>query len=159
MIFSKCLLFFSFQYKLRELISKSGQTTAYTFSHTIPVWCQNQNFSQKCTSKHMNFWPDCKTRVSVSISSFGSKAKMSPFAPNIFSTFYQISGSLPYTVQYMKNLEGRFSVSARYGPFWLLTWSKMKNFDFFHKKDVYLLKTNDYCLMKKVKILHFWPCQ
>ena len=36
----------------------------------------------------------------------------------------------------------------------------MKNFDFFHKsKNFCLLWTNDYCFMKKVKILHFWPCQ
>ena len=114
---------------LRELISKSGQT----FSGTIPVWYQNQNFLWKCNTKHMNFWPECKMRVSVSILRFGSKAKMSRFSPNIFSTFYWFSGSLPCTVQHIKNLEGRFFVSARYGQFWLLTWSKMKNFDFFHK--------------------------
>ena len=44
----------------------------------------------------------------VSISSFVSKAKMSEFSPNIFSTFYQFSGSLPYTVKHIKDLEGRF---------------------------------------------------
>ena len=86
----------------------------------------------------MNCWPECKTRVSVFISSFGFMAKMSQFAPIIFLTFYQISGSLPYTVQHIKNLEGRFLVSARYGPFWLFTWSKMKNFDFFHKKKTFI---------------------
>ena len=37
-------------------------------------------------------------RVSVSISSFGSKAKMSQFSPNIFSTFYSFSGSLLHTL-------------------------------------------------------------
>ena len=111
----------------------------------------------------MNFWPDCKTRVSVSISSFGSKAKMSRFGPNIFSTFYQFSDSLPYTVQrspvqHIKNLEGRFSISARYGPFWLWTWSKIENFEILHKtKNDYLIKTNDSCFIKKVKFFNFWP--
>ena len=40
---------------LRELISKNGQIMAETFPGKITVWCQNQNFSQKCTTKHMNF--------------------------------------------------------------------------------------------------------
>ena len=117
----------------------------------------------------MNFWPECKTRVSVTISSFGSKAKMSQFSPNIFSTFYWFSGSLPGTVQHIKDLEGRFFVSARYGQFWLLTWSKMKDFDFFHKSKNFLSTINKWLLfyeknqnssfltMSIVKIGHILP--
>ena len=41
-----------------------------------------------------------------------------------------------------------------------MTWSKMKNFDFFHKTSIiYFLKTIVFCFMKKVKIFHFWPRQ
>ena len=37
----------------------------------------------------------------------------------------------------MKNLLSTFSVLARYGPFWLLAWSRMKKFHFFHKTQLY----------------------
>ena len=83
-----------------------------------------------CTTKHMKFGPECKTRVSAAQSSFGSKAKMSVFSPNIFPTFYQFPGRFSLTLQHIKNLEVRFSVSANYHRFWLLTWPKMKNFAF-----------------------------
>ena len=47
---------------------------------------------------------------------------------------------------------------ARYGPFWLWTWSKIENFEIFQKtKNDYLIKRNDSCIMKKVKFFHFWP--
>ena len=108
----------------------------------------------------MNFGPESKTEVSAANFSFGSKAKIGNISPNIFSTFYQYSSRLPCSIQHIKNLAHPFSVSARYGPFWLLTWSKMKHFDFFHKtKNDYLQKVNDLCFMKKVKIFHFWPYQ
>ena len=126
---------------------------------TISVSYQNQNYLWYCTRKHKNFGPECKTLVSASNSTFGSKAKMSQFAPNIFSTFNQFSGRLPYTIQHIKYLEGCFSILARYGPFWLWTWSKIENFEIFYKtKNDYLIKTNDSCFMVKVKILYFWPC-
>ena len=104
----------------------------------------------------MNFWPECKTRVSVTISSFGSKAKMSRFSPNIFSTFYWFSGSLPCTVQHIKNLEGRFSVSVRYDPFWLGIWWKLKNSDFYYRRLIicfYWIIV--FHLIKKYKLLIF----
>ena len=58
-----------------------------------------------------------------------------------------------------KNLLYRFSILARYGPFLLWTWSKIENFEIFHKmKYVYLIKTNYLSFIKKVKIFNFWPC-
>ena len=47
----------------------------------------------------MNFGPECKTRISAARFSFGSKAKKSRFAPNIFPTFYQFSGRFSLTLQ------------------------------------------------------------
>ena len=107
----------------------------------------------------MNFWTECKMRVSVSILRLGSKAKMSRFSPIILLTFYWLSGSLSCTVQHIKNLESPFSVSARYGPFWLLTWSKMKNFDFSIKHKSFNFYKHFFCFMEKVKIFYFWLCQ
>ena len=86
----------------------------------------------RCTTKHMNFGPECKTRVSAANSSFWSKVKISQIAPNIFPTFYQFPGRFSLTLQHIKNLESPFSVSANYHRFRLLTWSKIKNFDFFY---------------------------
>ena len=75
---------------------------------------------------------------------FGSKAKMSRSARHFFPTFYVFSGRFSHTSQHIKNLEHPFSVSAKYGQFSLSTWSKNKNFGFYHKiKSVYLLKMND----------------
>ena len=48
-----------------------------------------------------------------------------------------------------------FSILARYGPFWLMTWSKIENFEIFHKTKInYLIKTNDSCFTVKVKMGH-----
>ena len=77
--------------------------------------------------KHKHFEPECKMRVSASNSSFGSKAKMSRFSPNIFWTFYQFSSSLSITIEYSKIA---FFCFSKICPFWLWTWSKIKNFHF-----------------------------
>ena len=50
----------------------------------------------------------------------GPKQKWFDFPLNIFSIFYQFSGSFPCTIQHLKKLKGRFSVSARFGTFWIL---------------------------------------
>ena len=50
---------------------------------TISVLYQNQNYLSKCTTNHRNFEAKVKTRVSVAWSSFGAKAKMTNFSPNI----------------------------------------------------------------------------
>ena len=108
----------------------------------------------------MNLWPNCKTRVLVSISSFGSKAKMSQIAPNIFQTFYQICSRLSLTYHHMKNLDGTFFILASYHPFWLLTWSKIQKIDFFYKTQIkYFSKIIILAFMVQVKIFDFWPCQ
>ena len=108
----------------------------------------------------MNFGPECKTRISAAHLSFGSKAKMSIFSPNIFPTFYQFPGRFSLTLQHIKNLEVRFSVSANYHRFWLLTWSKMKNFAFFYKMPFNSFsKRINLAFMFYVKIFDFWPCQ
>ena len=95
-------------------------------------WYQNQNYLSKCTTKRMNFGPECKTRVSAANSSFWSKVKISQIAPNIFPTFYQFPGRFSLALQHIKNLESPFSVSANYYRFRFLTWSKIKNFDSFY---------------------------
>ena len=70
---------------------------------------------------------------------FGSKAKMSRSARHFFPTFYVFSGRFSHTSQHIKNLEHPFSVSAKYGQFSLSTWSKNKNFDFYHKIEIVYL--------------------
>ena len=53
---------------------------------------------------------------------------MGQFSPNIFSTFYQFSGSLPYTVQHIKKFGRAF---FRFGKIWLiLTLDMVKNEEF-----------------------------
>ena len=54
---------------------------------------------------------------------------MSQISPNIFQTFYQFSSRLSLTFQHIKNLDDTFLILASYQPFYLLTWSKIKNFD------------------------------
>ena len=84
---------------------------------------------------------------------------MSQFAPNISKTFYQFSGSLPCTIQCVKNLEVHFSVLARYDPFCPQTKSKMKNLDFYHKTYIiYFHQKIDCSFMNKLKTLQYWPC-
>ena len=127
---------------------------------TILVWHQNQTFSKKCTTKHKNFWPGWKGRVSAAEFSFGSKAKMSQISPNIFQTFYQFSSRLSLTLQHIKNLDDTFFILANYHPFWLLTWSKIRNIDIFYKTQIkYFSKIIILALMIQVKIFDFWPCQ
>ena len=85
---------------------------------------------EKMIMKHKNFGPECKTRVSASISSFGSKAKMSRFAPNIFWTFYQFSGSLSLTIEYSKKIVVPF---FRFGKIWpIFTLDMVKNWKFWN---------------------------
>ena len=81
------------------------------------------------------------------------------FPPTFFELFVNILVVCHLLFNIQKNLLSRFSISTRYGPFWLWRWSKIENFEIFHKtKNDYLLKTNDSCLIKKVKIFNFWPC-
>ena len=108
----------------------------------------------------MNFQSDWKRKVSAAKFSFGSKAKMSQISPNIFQTFYQFSSRLSLTFQHIKNLDGTFFILASYHPFWLLTWSKIKNFDLNHKsQNDYFWKIFDLRFMKNVNSLNFWPSQ
>ena len=114
----------------------------------------------KVYHKMQEFWIWLKTKVSAANFSFGSKAKMSQIAPKIFQTFYQISSRLLFTFQHVKNLEGTFFILACYHPFWLLTWSKIKNFDLNHKsQNDNFQKVFDLRFMKKVIFLIFWTCQ
>ena len=79
--------------------------------------------------------------------------------PTFFELFINILVVCHLLLNIQKNLLSRFSVSARYCPFWLWTWSKIKNFEIFYKiENDYLIKTNDLYFIVKVKILNFWPC-
>ena len=125
---------------------------------TFSVCCLYQNYIQNSTAKYINFWTQSKTRVSVTDSSFGSKAKKWQFSPNFFTTFYQLLGRFSLTLQHIKNLEYCFSVSANYCKFSISSWSKIENFDSYHRtKIVHFWKSNNLCFMIWVKIFHFWP--
>ena len=79
--------------------------------------------------------------------------------PTIFELFINFLVVCHLLLNIQKNLLYRFSVLARYNPFSLWTWSKVKNLEFFYRtKSVYLIKTNDSYFIVKVKIFNFWPC-
>ena len=90
--------------------------------------------------------------------------------PHIFKTLYQHSSPLWCTLQHIKNLGDHFFL-ARYGPIWLLKWSKMKNSNFscksktnlFIKKKWYLIykksQNSSFLTMSKVKLDHILPKQ
>ena len=81
-----------------------------------------------------------------------------PATKKIYSTFYQFSESLQYIVEHIKNLEGCFSVSARYGQFWPLTWSKSKILTFSIKQKIFIYyeksQTSSFLTTSRVKIGH-----
>ena len=86
------------------------------------------------------------------------RQKWVDFPPTFFEFFINFLLVCHLLMNIQKNLSSRFSISARYGPFWLQTWLKIENFEIFHKtKNDYLIKTNDSCFMVKVKIFNFWP--
>ena len=72
---------------LRVRISKNCQMPEKEFSGTICVSYQNQYYLSKCTTNHRNFGAEVKIRVMIAQSSFGFKAKMTKFSPNILTTF------------------------------------------------------------------------
>ena len=88
---------------------------------------------------------------------FWSKAKMSWFAPNIFLTLYQFSGSISLTIKCSKKI---VMVFFHFGKMWpILTLDMVKKSKFFIKqKNDYLIKTNHSCFIMKVKIFIFLPC-
>ena len=89
----------------------------------------------------------------------GPRQKWVDFPPTFFEVFINFLVVCHLLLNIQKKLLWRFSVLARYGPFWLWTWSKIENFEIFHKtKNDYLIKINDSCFIKNVKIYDFWPC-
>ena len=93
------------------------------------------------------------------IPDLGPRQKWVNFPPTFFELFINFLLVCHLLLDIQKKLSCRFFVSAKYGPFWLGTWSKIENFEIFHKtKNDYLLKINDLCFMVKVKIFNFWPC-
>ena len=96
-------------------------------------------------SVQFNFWVQGKKWINL--------------PPIFFKLFINFLVVWHLLMNIQKNLFGTFSVLARYGPFWLWAWSKIENFETFHKtKNNYLIKTNDSCFIKKVKFFNFWPC-
>ena len=89
----------------------------------------------------------------------GPRQKWVDFPPTFFELFINFLLVCHLLMNIQKNLLSRFSISARYGPFWLWTSSKIKYFEIFYKKENdYLIKTNDLYFIVKVKILNFWSC-
>ena len=79
--------------------------------------------------------------------------------PTFFERFINFLVVCHLLLNIQKRILYRFSILVRYGPFLLWTWSKIENFEIFHKtKNIYLIKTNDSCFIVKVKFFHFWPC-
>ena len=92
-----------------------------------------------------------------SILVFGPSQKWFKFPPTFFKVFINFLVVCHLLLNIQKYLLSRFSVSVRYDPFWLWTWSKIKNFEFFHKiENDYLIKTNDLYFIVKVKSFNFW---
>ena len=88
----------------------------------------------------------------------GPRQKWVDFPPTFFELFINFLVVCHLLMNIQKTFLYRFSVLARYGPFWLGTWSKIKNFEIFHKiKNNYLIKTNHSCFLKKFKIFNFRP--
>ena len=84
---------------------------------------------------------------------------MSWFAPNIFWTFYQFSGSLPNTIQHVKTCGPTFFCFGKIWPILTLNMVKIKNFEFFHKiENDYSIKINNLYSIVKVKNFNFWLC-
>ena len=89
----------------------------------------------------------------------GPRQKWVDFPPTFFELFINFLVVCHLLLNIQKKLSSRFSVPAKYGLFLLWTWSKIENFEIFHKtKNDYLIKTNDSCFIKKVKFFNFWPC-
>ena len=85
----------------------------------------------------------------------GPRQKWVNLPPTFFELFINFLVVWHLLLNIQKNLSSPFSVLARYGPFWLWTWSKIENFEIFYKiKNVYLIKTNDLCFILKVKIFN-----
>ena len=89
----------------------------------------------------------------------GPRQKCVDLPPTFFELFINFLVVWHLLLNIQKKMSSPFSVLARYGPFWLWTWSKIENFEIFYKtKNDYLIKTNDSCFIKKVKKFNFWPC-
>ena len=89
----------------------------------------------------------------------GPRQKWVDLPPTFFELFINFLVVCHLLLNIRKKMSYCFSVLARYKPFSLWTWSKIKNFEIFYKtKNAYLIKTNDSCFIVKVKILNFWPC-
>ena len=89
----------------------------------------------------------------------GPRQKWVDLPPTFFELFINFLIVCHLLLNIQKKLSSRFSISAKYGLFLLWTWSKIENFEIFHKtKNDYFIKINDSCFIVKVKIFDFWPC-
>ena len=94
------------------------------------------------------------------VSVLGPRQKRVDLPPTFFQLFINFLVDFHLLCRIPKNLESRFSVSVNYHRFWLLTWSKMKNFDFFYKMPFnFFSKRIILAFMFYVKKFYFWPCQ
>ena len=100
-----------------------------------------------------------KTVLRQVILYLGPRQKWVDLPPTFFELFINFLVVCHLLLNIQKKLLSRFSVSAKYGLFLLWTWSKIENFEIFHKtKNDYFIKINDSCFTVKVKIFDFWPC-
>ena len=89
----------------------------------------------------------------------GQRQKWVDLPPTFFELFINFLVVCHLLLNIQKKLSSRFSVPAKYGLFLLWTWSKIENFEIFHKtRNDYFIKINDSCFTVKVKIFDFWPC-
>ena len=89
----------------------------------------------------------------------GPRQKWVDLPPTFFKLFINFLVVCHILLNIQKNLKYCFSILARYGPFSLWKWSKIKKFHFYHKtKIICFYQINIFCFMKNLKIFNFWPC-
>ena len=123
-------------------------------------------FATKIKSSYKNVLQN--TKILDLSAKWGSQRPIQVLAPrqkwvDFPPTFFELSINFLVVCHILMHIQNnllyRFSILARYGPFWLWTWSKIENFEIFHKtKNDNLVKINYSCFMVKVKIFNFWPC-
>ena len=90
------------------------------------------------------------------ISVLGPRQKWVDFPPTFFKLFINFLVVCHLLLNIQKNLASRFSVSARYAPFQLGAWSKIENFEIFHKTWIICFyQISIFCFMKNSKFSIF----
>ena len=96
----------------------------------ISVWYQNQNYLSRCTSSHINFGPEGKTRASVAHSSFGPKNRGFDHLDKILSSSTQLRGEKSF---YCGSIWSRLILIHKEKNFWNRKFFMSENVQFWLK--------------------------